>query len=82
MRDTHTEAETQAAGEAGSPQGARCGIHNLSWRQIDAQPLSLDEGPTTDCFLSKPLAPAKLVYLLFLEFYVAFVSYFAYLESL
>ena len=28
MRDTQIEAETQAEGEAGSPQGARCGIRS------------------------------------------------------
>ena len=41
MRGTQREAETQAEGEAGSPQGAQCGtrsqdskIHTLSWRQM------------------------------------------------
>ena len=28
MRDTEREAETQAEGEAGSPQGARCGTRS------------------------------------------------------
>ena len=41
MRDTEREAEAQAEGEAGSPQGAQCGTlvldppdHALSQRQM------------------------------------------------
>ena len=52
MRDTETEAETQAEGEAGSIPGARCGDsvpgsrdHTLSQSQTDAQPLSHSEIP-------------------------------------
>ena len=47
MRDTHREAETQAEEEEGSLQGAPMQDsipgpqdHDLSQRQIDAQPLS------------------------------------------
>ena len=55
MRDTQQEAETQAEGETGSPQGARCG----TWSQIsgshpepkaDAQ-LLIHPGIPIACFL-------------------------------
>ena len=45
MRDTQREAETQAEGEAGSMQGARCGTRfqipeSPPEPKADAQPLS------------------------------------------
>ena len=45
MRDTKREAETQAEGEAGSPQGARCGSRSqipgsCPEPMANAQPLS------------------------------------------
>ena len=51
IRDTQREAETQAEGEVGSPQGAQCGSilgpwdHDLSQRCLDAQPLSHPVAP-------------------------------------
>ena len=45
MRHTEREAETQAEGEAGSPQGAQCGTRfripgSCPEPKADAQPLS------------------------------------------
>ena len=45
MRDTEREAETQAEGEAGSIQGARCKTRSQDlgitpWAQGDTKPLS------------------------------------------
>ena len=45
MRDTEREAETQAEGEAGSVQGARCWTQSLvsritPWAEGGAKPLS------------------------------------------
>ena len=45
MRDTEREAETQAEGEAGSMQGARCGTQSwvpriTSWAEGSAKLLS------------------------------------------
>ena len=44
MRDTEREAETQAEGEAGSIQGARCGTRSrvsriMPWAEGSAKPL-------------------------------------------
>ena len=56
IHERHREAETQAEGEAGSMQGARCGPwdHALSQRQTDAQPLSHPGVP--GCLLLQNLA--------------------------
>ena len=45
MREPQREAETQAKGEAGSMQGARCGTRSgvsriTPWAEGDAKPLS------------------------------------------
>ena len=45
MKDTEREAETQAEGEAGSTQGARCGTQSqvsriTPWAEGGAKPLS------------------------------------------
>ena len=46
MGDAYREAETQAEGEAGSPQGARCGTpRSCPEPKADAQPLSYPGAP-------------------------------------
>ena len=52
MRDTHRKAETQAEGEAGSTQGARCGTRSrvpgvMPWAEGGAGPLSHPGCPDT-----------------------------------
>ena len=56
MRDTEREAETQAEGEAGSMQGARCGTRSLvsrirPWAGGSAKPLSHPGCPDMDILL-------------------------------
>ena len=53
MRHTERKAETQAEGEAGSPQGARCGTQSpdsgsCPELKADAQPLSHPGVPEYD----------------------------------
>ena len=50
MRDTQREAETQAEGETGSSEGARCETRSQTWGscpepRADAQPLSHPGAP-------------------------------------
>ena len=54
-RDTETEAETQAEGEAGSLQGPRCGTQSQDpgsrpEPKTDAQPLSHPDAPNSKSF--------------------------------
>ena len=58
MRDTEREAETQAEGEAGSMQGARCGTQSwvskiMPQAEDSAKPLSHPGFPNTFILESK-----------------------------
>ena len=54
MRDTQREEETRAEGEAGSIQGAGCGIRSLNWDHALSQRQTLNQP------LSHPGAPCKV----------------------
>ena len=66
MRDTHTEAEAQAEGEAGSLRGSRCGTRSQDpgtpEPKADAQPLS------------HPGIPEQMLFLIFFFFLSPFIT--------